>query len=109
MLCICLTSGVFLSGHVSGRVVNHELQHMFKWFSELGSKYIDPSKIIFHESDHMRDSFCCVSFLLLLFCFLVCSYVFWMVERSENINIAQACSIPDLIEYKTVHLKFSTC
>lgn len=57
MLCLCLTSGIFLSGHVSGRVVNHELQHMFKWFAELGSKYIDPSKIILHESDHMRDFF----------------------------------------------------
>lgn len=32
-----------------------------------------------------------------------------MVGGGENINIAQACSIPQLIRYKTVHLKFPFC
>lgn len=63
VLCICLTAGIFLSRCISGRVANYELQHMFKWFAELGPKNIEQSKFIFHGSEHMRK-----------FCFLIWNY-----------------------------------
>lgn len=49
----------------------------------LGSKNIDPSKIIFHESDHMRDFFLCVPFCCCCFVSLsaVMSFGWWREVR----------------------------